>query len=154
MKLFSFEKIKIQFRQFVKLLKFPKKQNSLSQLSLPKTKNERSKKMKDKKSEELEESLYSLDEYQLNNLLDKKINFRFYSLDSFPENTLLIPGLQKAQFKTKEDIQAELKGQDFNQPLVLICQKGDKSKAFSQTLREAGFINCYYLKKGFSSGLK
>ena len=100
------------------------------------------------------EDLYSLDEYQLNNLLDKKISFRFYSLDSLPENRALTSGFSKAQLKTKEEIQDELKGQDLKQPIILICKDGVQSKAFSQALREQGFINCYYLKKGFPPAVK
>ena len=97
----------------------------------------------------LEEDLYSLDEYQLNNLLDKRVQFHFYSLDSLKETKLLVSGFNKAQYKTKKDILIELKGQDLSHPIVLVCKKGDSSKAFSQVLREKGFINCYYLKKGF-----
>ena len=125
----------------------------LSQKFFPKQKLLKNKVTRDNKQAHnklsLEEDLYSLDEYQLNNLLDKRVQFYFYSLDSLEETKLLVSGFSKAQYKTKEDILIELKGQDLSHPIVLICKKGDSSKAFSQILREKGFINCYYLKKGF-----
>lgn len=110
----------------------------------------RFKKIKNKKKDFLEEELYSLDEGQIDNLLDKKINFHFYSLDDLPEKAFPAPSFKKAQFKTKEEIVTALKDQDLKQPIVLICKDGVASKAFSQELREKGFINCYFLEKGFS----
>ena len=146
MKFFSLKKIKknLSFFQFFRVRGvFQKKSTS-------KTKYKTSPKGEDTNSDSLEEGLYSLDEYQLNNLLDKKINFLFFSLDVFSKDALLPFSFQKIQVKTKEEILAELKSQDLKVPLVLICKSGDQSKAFSQTLRDKGFINCYYLKKGFS----
>lgn len=146
MKFFNFKKIK----KNLSLLHFFRLRGASQKKSISKTKCKTSQKAEDKNSDSLEEDLYSLDEYQLNNLLDKKVNFLFFSLDVFSKDALLPFSFQKVQVKAKEEILAELKNQDFKAPLVLICKNGDQSKAFSQTLRDKGFINCYYLKKGFS----
>ncbi|MBC6415875.1 MAG: rhodanese-like domain-containing protein [Bdellovibrionales bacterium] len=99
----------------------------------------------------LDEDLYSLDGYQLKNLLDKNITFRFFCLESSVQDTGLNKVLQKAQFKSKQEILNFLQNQDLKQALVLVCDKGDLSRDFSKKLRQKGFINCYFLKKGFQS---
>ena len=101
------------------------------------------------KNKTLEEDLYSLDSYQLNNLIEKNISFDFFQLESlngkYKDNKIL----QKA--KGKEELLSELKTKDLNKPIVLICKTGEHSKAFSKELRDKGFINVYFVKKGLQS---
>ena len=101
----------------------------------------------------LEDDLYSLDGYQLNNLLDKNIYFDFFQLDSLKGeiNDELKKPLQKAELKTNEEILSQLKAEDFKKPIVLVCRTGKSSKALSQELRAKGFVNVYFMKKGFQS---
>ena len=112
-----------------------------------------------------EEDIYSLDGYQLKNLLDKNIHFDFFQLDSFNEgsgsflqknqdilNKAEVKNqLKKAKLKTKEEILFQLKTEDFQKPIVLICQTGSDSKKLSQELRVKGFFNVYFLRKGLQS---
>ena len=104
----------------------------------------------------LEDDLYSLDSFQLKNLLDKNIHFDFFQLDSLNEKIRgkMQKYLNKALLKTKKEILSELKTEDFKKPLVLICKTGHDSKVFSQELRKKGFVNVYFIKKGFQSLLE
>ena len=128
---------------------FKKIQNHFNPFFKKRGSRNKSQQTKNKNLELKEEDLYSLDEYQLNNLLDKKVVFHFFSLDAFSEKDFLPPSYKTAQIKTKEEILSQFKDQDFKQPIILICKDGVKSKSLSQVLREKGFINCYFLKKGF-----
>ena len=104
-----------------------------------------------------EEDIYSLDIYQLKNLLDKNIYFDFFQLDPLSENkdNKLSKYLQKAKLKTKEDILFQLKTvEDLKNPIVLICKTGKTSQVFSRELRDKGFVNVYFIKKGFQSLLE
>ena len=97
------------------------------------------------------EDLYSLNGHQLKNLLEKNISFQFFSLSEAPEDTGLNKVFQKAQLKSEKEILDCLKNQDLKQPVILVCEEGALSQAFSKQLREKGFVNCYFLKKGFQS---
>ncbi|MCZ0932976.1 MAG: rhodanese-like domain-containing protein [Oligoflexia bacterium] len=113
--------------------------------------------LKKKKTQTLsEDDLYSLDGYQLKNLQEKNIYFDFFQLDSLNEeiNCELKKHLQKAQLKTKENILSQLKTEDLKKPIVLICKTGEASKNFSRALRAKGFVNVYFIKKGFQSLLE
>ena len=96
-----------------------------------------------------EEELYALDSEQLKHLIEKNISFDFFQLEALNKSQKLI--LQKAKLKTKEEIVSELKTANLNQPIVLICSTGERSRAFSAELRDKGFINVYFVKKGFYS---
>ena len=100
-----------------------------------------------------EEALYSLDGYQLKNLLDKNISFNFFQLEAFNKelNSNLKEVLKKMKLKNQQEILSELEGQDFKKPIVLICKTGDISIFFAKELRAKGFVNVYFMKKGFQS---
>lgn len=102
---------------------------------------------------ENEEILYALDGYQLKNLLDKNISFDFFQLETFNKelNIELKEVLKKMQLKSQKEILSYLKGHDLKKPIVLICNTGKSSKLFSQELKAKGFINVYFMKKGFQS---
>ena len=100
-----------------------------------------------------EEDLYFLDGYQLKNLLDKNIYFDFFQLDTFNEeiNSKLKQVLKKTQLKTQKEILSQLQGKDLKKPIVLICKTGAVSMAFAKELRAKGFVNVYFMRKGFQS---
>ena len=119
-------------------------------------------KQKQKTQTPSEEELYSLDEYQLKNLLDKNINFDFFYLkkeDSFSDQNKLDDlnkidikqKLKTAQLKTKEEILSQLKDESFEKPIVLICKTGIDSKVLFKELRDKGFFNVYFMTKGLQS---
>ena len=102
-----------------------------------------------------EDSFYSLNKDQLQNLVGKNIQFRFFQLEKFSYHNKEIAFLLKnAQAKTQKDCLSELKDQDLKQPLVLICQNGRASKKFAQELRDKGFINAYFIHKGLKGLLE
>ena len=105
------------------------------------------------KSSLLEDDLFSLDGYQLTNLLDKNIHFDFFQLDTLNQEIegKLKKYFQKAQLKTQEEILFQLEGEDINKPIILICKTGEASKKTSRVLRAKGFVNVYFMKKGFQS---
>ena len=133
-----------------------------------------SKKLGSKASQNLqpEEDLYALEEDQLKELLEKNISFDFFQLKALDQEELnrreLNPGelnpellkpteildqslLKKAKLRSPEEIVLELKNTDLKHPIVLICPRGEQSQSFSQELRDKGFINVYFVKKGFQS---
>ena len=115
------------------------------------------KRSKSKKAQTVsEDDLYSLDAYQLKNLLDRNIYFDFFQLDSLNAevNDELKKHLQKAQLKTQEEVLSQLEGEDVKKPIVLVCKTGEASKNFSRELRAKGFVNVYFMKKGFQSLLE
>ena len=109
----------------------------------------------EKKARE-EIDLYSLNRYQLKNLVDKNIHFGFFQLEHFSrdcdrETGALLKNLEK---KTEEELLSDLKDQDLKQPLVFICEKGFISKELAQKLRDRHFINVYFVKGGLKGLLK
>ena len=104
----------------------------------------------------LDEDIYSLNRYQLKNLLDKNIHFGFFQLEdcSFkydPETEAL---LKRVQRTTGEELLFDLKDQDLQQPLVLLCKEGLMSKTIAQKLRDRGVINAYFVQGGIRALLK
>ena len=101
-------------------------------------------------------SLYALNRSQLKNLVDKNIHFGFFQLEdfSFPCDQEAKYLLQKAEKKTEGAILSDLKDQDLQQPLVLICNKGIISRKISQKLRDKGFVNVYFMGGGLKALLE
>ena len=99
--------------------------------------------------------MYALEEDQLKELLEKNISFDFFQLKAVDSTELLQqsdkPLLKKAKLKSPEEIMSELQTANLKQPIVLICPRGEQSRSFSQELRDKGFINVYFVKKGFQS---
>ena len=58
--------------------------------------------------------LYALDEYQLNNLLDKRIRFLFFSLEEMSKEQLLPFSYKKAELKTEEEVLSLVAKEDFS----------------------------------------
>ena len=57
--------------------------------------------------------------------------------------------------KQKENSkQDSMNKENFKKPVVLICKTGAVSKSFSRELRAKGFVNVYFIKKGFQSLLE
>lgn len=100
--------------------------------------------------------LYSLDRYQLKNLIDKNIRFIFFQIEDFScdydKSTQFL--LMKAKRKAEEDLLSDLQSQEPKQPVVLICDKGGLSQKLSKKLRDNGFINVYFVKGGLKSLLE
>ena len=95
-------------------------------------------------------SLYSLDRYQLKNLIDKNIRFSFFQIEDFSchYDRLTQFFLMKTEKKTEKELLSNLKSQDSKQPMVLICDKGQLSQQLSKKLRSQGFVNVYFVKEG------
>lgn len=108
--------------------------------------------LKNQKPESENQDFYSLDLLQLKNLLDKKVPFSFFCLEpSLREEEK--PLVSFAEVKTEEELLAFAQEQTKNHPFVLVCREGLVSLEISQKMRRAGYINVYYVKKGFL-GLK
>ena len=109
-----------------------------------------------KKTNEDELDLYSLNRYQLKNLLDKNVYFRFFQLEdfSYSYNKEIEHLLKKVEKKVEETLLLDLKDQDLKQPIVLICDKGFASRPVAQKLRSRGFINVYFVQGGLKGLLE
>ncbi len=103
-----------------------------------------------------ETDLYALNRYQLKNLLDKNVYFRFFQVESFSfsYDRDIEYLLKKVKQKTKEELLMELKNQDLKQPLVLICNKGFVSQKLAQKLQNKGFVNAYCIAGGLKGLLE
>ena len=102
--------------------------------------------------QEEDEALYSIDSFQLENLIAKKIHFHFFKLEDLDSSRLASSVLREI-FKTTKVMEEEpvidfLKSCQREEPVILICQKGDISKRISKTLRDKGYHNTYYVKGG------
>ena len=102
------------------------------------------------KRDEEDWKLYTLSRTQLKNLIDKNIHFHFFQLEDFSivyekEAALL---LKKAKRVEKGKLVLELRDQDRQQPIVLICEGALISKQVFQELRQKGFINVYFIDGG------
>ncbi len=94
----------------------------------------------------------SIDLFQLENLIDHNIPFLFFNLSAQGETSAGgLAVLKQALRVTEKEITHRLKKADKSKPLVLICEKGDKSRLLSQKLQKAGFINTFFVKGGILS---
>lgn len=105
---------------------------------------------------ENEVEFYSLNWFQLKNLLDKNIAFGFFKVEDFfiSNDKEYAQILKKLKRKTEEELLLELKDQNLEYPVVLICQNGGVSKSLSKKLKTQGFINVYFVKGGWTGLLE
>lgn len=122
-----------------------------------KTDNIGKKQLKNYKTLSKEEiDLYSLNRYQLKNLIDKNIYFGFFQLEdfSFSYDKSVEHLLNKVKRKNEKELLLDLKSQDLKQPLILICNRGYLSRTVAQKLRDQGFINVYFVEGGLKALLE
>ena len=97
----------------------------------------------------------SISLFQLENLMEHKVPFLFFYLKERSteevESAKSLSILKQALRGTEKEIKERLKKQDKSNPLVLICEKGDKSRVLSEKLQKAGFINTFFVKGGILS---
>ena len=97
-----------------------------------------------------ESSLYSINKSQLKSLADKNISFSFFQLEdfSFERDAEIGALLRKARRKSPAHLLDDLKGQNKQQPIVLICASGDLARQTAEELRAKGFINAHFVENG------
>lgn len=126
-------------------------------------------------------SLYSLDQMQFSNLIQKRIGFCLISVGAFePEayqgllvkdkegvdspllsylfmklnlspSTLHNITLRKVTSENSKDSLSFLKSLSQDQAMVFVCEKGDFSRSFSNKIRTQGYFNAYYLGSGWKN---
>lgn len=99
-----------------------------------------------------DEAIYSIDGLQLENLIAKKVHFHCFKLEAFDSGNLTSVILKEA-FKNTEVVGENqlfdlLKSFRKEEPVVLVCQRGEVSQKLSQILRSKGYHNTYYVKSG------
>ena len=110
----------------------------------------------DRRRRKEEEDVYSIEIFQLENLLLKKIHFHLFKMEDFPlegvRSSVVKEALQKAPavLGGKAALDA-LRGRGSAEPVVLVCATGALSKKAAQKLREKGRFNSYFLKGGCQS---
>ena len=101
-----------------------------------------------------EEDIYCIEELQMKNLITKRIHFHFFKMEDFSleniNSSVLKEVLSKMKVREKDSIFSLLKDCKKEEPVVLVCRTGEVSKALSKELRDKGYRNTYYLKKGVS----
>ena len=98
---------------------------------------------------------FSIEMFQLENLINNNISFSVFNLSS---NFLVKDGgdfvssfLKLSQAGTELEIKEELIQMDKSKPVVLICEKGDQSRDLALQLQKEGFINSFFVKGGIIS---
>lgn len=98
---------------------------------------------------------FSIELFQLENLINNNISFLFFNLSSnslVKESGNLAPSVLKlSQAGTELDIKKQLRQMDKSKPVVLICEKGDQSRDLTMQLQKKGFINTFFIKGGIMS---
>ena len=99
---------------------------------------------------------FSIELFQLENLINNNISFLFFNLSSNFSikdygdlaSSLLI---KLSQAGTELEIKEQLRQTDKSKPVVLICEKGDRSRDLALRLQKKGFINTFFIKGGIIS---
>ena len=103
-----------------------------------------------------EDDIYSVDIFQLENLILKKIHFHLIKTEEFPLAALRSPAAQKALQSAQTALGEKaalslLRGRGKEEPVVLVCKTGAISKELARKLRKKGRFNSYFLKAGAAS---
>lgn len=99
---------------------------------------------------EIDQEDFSIDVFQLENLINNQVSFLFFNFNSdFPVKDSHISSLlQSSQPIDEMVLQEKVKEMDKSKPIVLICETGDQSRKWSDFLRKEGFINAFFIKGG------
>ena len=97
-----------------------------------------------------QEEDFSIDVFQLENLINNQVSFLFFNFypDFSLESSYVSTLLKSSQPINEMVIQEKIKEMDKSKPIVLICENGDKSCKWSDILRKEGFINAFFVKGG------
>jgi len=102
-----------------------------------------------------DEDIFSIEVFQLENLINNNISFAFFNLSphfSHGEPEDFIASVLKLSLPcTKSDIKKQLRQTDKLKPIVLICEKGLLSRDLVRYLQKKGFINAFFIKGGIMS---
>ena len=98
---------------------------------------------------------YSIEVFQLENLINNQIPFLFFNLSPhFPvkdHGNFVSSILKLSQAFTEQNIKKKLESTDKSKPIILICEKGTKSLSLTKHLQKEGFINTFFIKDGIMS---
>jgi len=98
----------------------------------------------------------SISVFQLENLIDNTVPFLFFHLSSKHKiHERADKFIKHSKTLTKNNIKAMLKKEeDIFKPIVLICEKGNKSHLLARYLKKQGFVNVFFVEGGIRSLLK
>ncbi len=98
---------------------------------------------------------FSIDLFQLENLINNNVSFLFFNLSSHfslkDNGGFTSSVLQLSQASTEQEIEKHLRQTDKSKPVVLICEEGDQSCDLALRLQKKGFINTFFVKGGIVS---
>ena len=96
---------------------------------------------------------FSIELFQLENLINNQVSFLFFNLSSHisSEENDISSVLKLSRAGTEQEIQKQLEQTDKSKPVVLICEKGDQSHDLALRLQKKGFINTFFVKGGIVS---
>ena len=97
-----------------------------------------------------QEEDFSLEVFQLENLINNQISFLFFnfSSDFSLEGSYASTLLQSSQPINEMVLQEKVREIDKSKPIILICENGAQSRKWSDFLRKEGFINAFFVKGG------
>lgn len=97
-----------------------------------------------------QEEDFSIDVFQLENLVNNQVSFLFFNLSAHvpSEGGYASSLLRSSQSVEEETLKRKIEGIDKSKPIVLICETGGQSRKWSDFLRKEGFINAFFVKGG------
>ena len=104
------------------------------------------------------EDPFSIEIFQLENLISNRIPFLFFNLNSSfsakNEEGFISSIMKVSQSITPLEVKEKLKNTDKAEPIILICETGSQSATLVQRLQKEGFINTFFIKGGIISLMK
>lgn len=99
---------------------------------------------------EIDQEDFSIDVFQLENLINNQVSFLFFNLSACvpSEGNYVSSLLKSSQSADEEVVKQTIKEMDKSKPIVLICERGGQSRKLSIFLQEQGFINAFFVKGG------
>jgi len=102
---------------------------------------------------------FSIDHFQLNNLINNQVSFLFFDVSSTvsPErskNAQISHLLQSAKSCSRSLVLRNLNSHDPTTPIVVICETGQQSSALVKDLQKQGFINAFFIQGGMKQLLQ
>ena len=96
---------------------------------------------------------FSIELFQLENLINNQVSFLFFNLSSHisSESNYASSLLQSSQSADEEIVRQRVKELDKSKPIVLICERGEQSRNLTKSLQKEGFINVFFVTGGIIS---
>ncbi len=102
--------------------------------------------------------IFSVDFFQLENLVSHHVSFLFFHLDKNIPSSLLTDSstsfFKLSELATKSVVREKLRKNEKSVPVILVCPDGKGSENFAEQLQKEGYVNVFFLSGGTNALLK